>query len=78
MDVAEKIRSIVQKSSIMCGDESIRCTISIGISTFDGKHKNLNLEEIYREADLALYHAKKSGRNRVVHYDDLSELDKVG
>jgi diguanylate cyclase (GGDEF)-like protein len=77
-DVAEKIRSIVEKSAVTCGDDRIRCTISIGISTFDGKDKNQNLETIYRESDLALYHAKKSGRNTVVHYDNLSELDKAG
>jgi diguanylate cyclase (GGDEF)-like protein len=77
-DVAEKIRSIVERSSVMCGDDRIKCTISIGISTFDGKDKNLSLEAIYRESDLAVYHAKKSGRNTVVHYDDLSELDKAG
>ena len=77
-DVAEKIRSIVEKSTVLCGDDRIKCTISIGICTFDGKDKNQNLETIYRESDLALYHAKKSGRNTVVHYDDLSELDKAG
>ena len=46
--------------------------------TFDGKDRKLNLEAIYRESDLAVYHAKKSGRNTVVHYDDLGELDKTG
>lgn len=43
-----------------------RCSISLGAALFprDGG----NFDELYRNADIALYHAKKSGKNQYVIY----------
>lgn len=45
-----------------------RVSISAGVAIYprDGK----NFEDLYRKADLALYHAKLTGRNKYVIYDE--------
>ncbi len=71
--IAEKLRMYVAHYpfKIMEKDREIEVhiTVSIGVSTkrplVIGPHSR---EEIIREADEALYHAKKTGKNRVVHY----------
>jgi diguanylate cyclase (GGDEF)-like protein len=78
IDIAEKLRATVESTVVKCDDNRIKCTISLGVCSFDGEREFFNMETIYREADLAVYHAKKSGRNMVVHYEDLDELDKAG
>lgn len=78
LDIAEKLRATVESTVVKCEDNKIKCTISVGVCSFDGERESINLEAIYRESDIAVYHAKKSGRNIVVHYDDLGELDKAG
>ncbi len=54
--VAEKLREIVGNYNF----KNVQVTISIGVSEYHG-----NLEEAMIKADMALYEAKKSGRNRV-------------
>ena len=48
-------------------------TVSIGISSLDGR--NINTGTLLSEADQALYHSKATGRNRVSHANDLTEQD---
>jgi diguanylate cyclase (GGDEF)-like protein/PAS domain S-box-containing protein len=43
------------------------CTSSIGITIFDGHIKSI--EELFKHADIAMYEAKKSGRNTFRFYD---------
>ncbi|MFA6191265.1 MAG: diguanylate cyclase [Sulfurimonas sp.] len=45
-------------------NEIIKCTISIGYAR--AKKETRNIDTLLKEADLALYEAKDSGRNRVV------------
>jgi len=61
--VAERLRSSVERSVFKAYDEKVSSTISIGISAFpeDGVDKNSLIES----ADKALYKAKEKGRNRV-------------
>jgi diguanylate cyclase (GGDEF)-like protein len=49
----------------------VSITVSVGIA---GYRDEDTLEDVIRHADLAMYAAKKGGRNRVVDYDDLVEL----
>jgi EAL and modified HD-GYP domain-containing signal transduction protein len=46
----------------------VACTLSIGVSMFP-KH-GLNLSEILRKADIAMYEAKTNGRNQVCVFED--------
>jgi len=48
-------------------------TASIGYKSM-GSDNILSEIEIYKQADKALYLAKKSGRNKVVNYDDINSL----
>ncbi|MDQ3340650.1 MAG: diguanylate cyclase [Myxococcota bacterium] len=47
-------------------------TISCGIARFTDEK---SLDQLVREADVALYVAKSRGRNRVVSYDDIEPLE---
>ncbi len=69
-EVAERIRGSVEKAGIE-GDRqaaSGHFTASLGIASFpeDATEEG----ELIRKADLALYHAKTCGRNRVSGYDE--------
>ena len=60
---AQRIRTAVEKATILVFDASLKTTLSIGMATFpqDGKTES----ELVDRADWALYRAKKMGRNRV-------------
>jgi diguanylate cyclase (GGDEF)-like protein len=60
--IAERLRIAVAASEIHCDDLAFKITVSIGISLASREDK---LEDIFAQADQALYRAKESGRNRV-------------
>ena len=64
---AERIREDVFNTDFECDGNKINVTVSIGI-TFLSKNSGRILEELFREADTALYEAKNSGRNKVCLY----------
>ncbi len=65
--VAERLRRNVEEERFITKDgEDIHLTISIGIAYFDGKDKEFVSQELVKQADTALYQAKKDGRNKVV------------
>ena len=65
--VAERIRKAVEGADIPCDDERGRkATISIGANTMSPKHED-SVAEFIADADMALYRAKETGRNKVVH-----------
>ena len=66
--IAERIRRLVESTSFDVGSAHINVTISLGISSFPS-HRAKSKEELVKMADLALYHAKGEGRNRVSLYD---------
>ena len=47
-------------------NETFSITVSIGVSLFNGPDSTI--EELMKQADQAMYRAKKEGRNRVVLY----------
>jgi diguanylate cyclase (GGDEF)-like protein len=47
-------------------------TISVGVAAFDPA---VSLDELIKRADVALYVAKARGRNRVVGFDDIPDLE---
>lgn len=61
--VSERIREAVEDYVIKAYDESVRITISMGVSCFPEDSKNM--DELIENADRALYRAKGEGRNKV-------------
>ena len=63
--VAERLRQAIEKDvfTVSQAEGPLAITTSIGISSNDETVQNL--EEMLKKADLALYNAKKTGRNRV-------------
>lgn len=57
---ADKVRKTIEE---MTFSEDCKITISIGVSS--GNMKSATYDELYKQADLALYQAKRRGRNTV-------------
>ncbi len=75
--VAQRLRTAVEKANInisedeVLGVDTLKVTISVGVSEFN---KNCDIpERLHQSADVALYEAKRRGRNRVVVYDESLE-----
>jgi diguanylate cyclase (GGDEF)-like protein/PAS domain S-box-containing protein len=60
--LAEKLRILIENHQF---EEVGEKTISIGISTLE---ENDNKESLFKKADIALYEAKNSGKNRTIIY----------
>lgn len=72
--LANKLKSKVESYIHQCGQDQIKVTISSGVSTLvaDG-----SVEQTYKQADDALYLAKKLGRNNVQIYSPLRDSDSA-
>ncbi len=62
--LAEDIRSKVEKTPIEYGDQKFYITASFGVSAMTPKPE-ANVNDLLEEADKKLYTAKRNGRNRV-------------
>lgn len=65
-DVAEKIRASVEEMKVQVASGMLQKTISIGISGLP--EDSDTFWQAVKFADVALYHAKETGRNRVVRF----------
>jgi len=68
----ERLRMAVEELEVPLADVSLRVTVSIGVSSPRGKPRELN--SLLREADEALYAAKRRGKNCVVFEPATAEL----
>ncbi len=66
--VAELIRDVVREKPVNAGDRPVTISISVGVATFPSPSVKSG-EELFNEADKALYLAKERGRDRVVMAD---------
>lgn len=64
-ELGNRIQTTFSSQSVIWHGAEIKCTISIGIAEYD---KQLNIRELFEEADIALYHAKNAGRNRIEQF----------
>jgi len=64
--VAERLRDAIERLQVRSGERELHVTVSIGLSEFVASE--VSLEKAFARADIALYEAKRSGRNRVVAY----------
>ena len=62
--VAERIRDRVSHQVVQGDFGSVKITVSLGIATWPDNGRTA--EEVLKNADQALYQAKRQGRNRVV------------
>ena len=68
IEVAQKIRSRIENASFKIPGGCLKKTISIGISEFPKDAKSI--WQAIKFADVALYQAKETGRNKSVRYTD--------
>jgi diguanylate cyclase (GGDEF)-like protein len=64
--LAERLRSEISSHPFRVGDESITCTISLGVATFPEDAETP--DDLLRAADHAMYEAKRRGKNLAVTY----------
>jgi diguanylate cyclase (GGDEF)-like protein len=63
-EIAERLRRTITEQNISTNNgKRIKITVSIGVACFS-KHAQ-SLQSIIHNADIAMYSAKKNGRNRV-------------
>jgi len=63
IEVAGRIRWLVEESAYVHNGQELRITISMGISLVDTSQPS---DSAYKRSDVALYQAKQNGRNQVV------------
>lgn len=67
LEIAEQIRKAAQNTDIIVAGTTIKFTLSAGV--YSAIAEDINNPNLFTDyADKALYHAKQSGRNRVVSY----------
>jgi diguanylate cyclase (GGDEF)-like protein len=74
LNIANKLRERVASNEInIYAGNKLRKTISIGLSMFPLDSNNFELA--MKNADIALYEAKSSGRNQVIRYKEKVEVE---
>jgi len=72
VDVAESFRRTVAGLKLFSEEEPIEITCSIGLAEWETGD---TIDSILRRADMALYEAKRAGRNRIVASDTFSIVE---
>jgi two-component system cell cycle response regulator len=62
--LAERLRLRMERDCMDIPEGMIRVTVSLGVATYTGGGR-YELNALVKSADIALYHAKEKGRNRV-------------
>lgn len=61
--IAERIRHQVQALAVQWQGQAVTATVSLGVAALHASHASV--DALIRDADQALYEAKRAGRNRV-------------
>ncbi|PZX19924.1 diguanylate cyclase [Palleronia aestuarii] len=71
--ISETLRHRICVTPVELNGTQINLTVSIGVALLEDFGK-VAMSELFRQADLALYRAKRSGRNLVIFADELEIL----
>jgi diguanylate cyclase len=63
-EAAEKIRQTIEKIEFLYKKETVRVTVSIGVTQV--QDKDTSYQQVFERADVAVYKAKEKGRNQVL------------
>jgi len=66
-DVATKIQEVIRQPYKLSNIQNYRITPSIGVTVFNGR--NTSVEDLLKQADMALYEAKSAGRNTIQFFN---------
>lgn len=76
-DLTHKIHELIKNVSQLHFEEnSYSVTCSAGVCFLPGNENTLSYEQLFKNADMALYQAKEQGRNRCVFCDSLNRYEK--
>jgi len=64
VEIAERIREAIEQKTMQINEHNLNITASFGVATLTNNQHGFN--DIFQDADLALYQAKEQGRNRVI------------
>jgi diguanylate cyclase (GGDEF)-like protein len=64
LQVAERLRRLVEAAPVAHEGQQIACTVSIGVASSEARRHDM--AALLDSADQALYEAKQRGRNQVV------------
>ena len=73
--LAERIREKVKNLNWQVAEDAIAITVSIGVSEFQSENTDDmsdSLDELIKQADIAMYHSKDQGRDQVTRYADVA------
>ena len=62
---AERFRRSIEEADIISDGQTIKVTISVGVATLNHVSRTNDKATLIKLADDSLYHAKKTGRNRI-------------
>jgi two-component system, cell cycle response regulator len=74
-DIAQELRRSVERLKIFDGDKPVAVTCSVGVAEWEPGD---TIDIVLRRADMALYEAKRTGRNKVVVADTYAHSEHHG
>jgi diguanylate cyclase (GGDEF)-like protein len=73
LNTAKRIQRNIEESKFMIKGLSIAVTVSLGVAT--GGSPTDTLDDLIYMADAALYGAKRTGRNKVMEYSEVKDVN---
>jgi diguanylate cyclase (GGDEF)-like protein len=70
VELAEMLRSRINNHVFICKKACVKVTMTLGIAMYK---TDLSLDEVIKNADIAVYHGKSSGRNQVCCFDTIQK-----